>query len=464
MAATPPDDGRITWPVARSAVAGSFGSLLSILSATVINVALDHLIADFQSSLDVMQWLSTGYLLTMSLALPLSGWLTSLIGIRRLYLYGLLAFTLTSLLCAGAWSVGSLLAFRILQGVAGGLLAPIFQTVIAQVASPGRIGRLMSYVTLPVVLMPMLGPVIGGFIIEYLSWRWLFIVNVPVGMLGLWLAWRYLPAGEAPPRRPLDLLGLAFVSPGLAALTWGISAFGQAGTLADLTVALPLVGSAVLLTLFVLHALRRKDAIIDLRPFRRATFSLACTTTLVATFVNFGGQLVLPLYLFQVCGLSPAETGLLLAVQGVGMLAGMQLFGTLADRWNAGTVAMLAALISVCGTLPFAFAVLDPPLWLLGLALAVRGFGSVGIVTPSLTAAYRGLERRDLPNASTVQNMVQRMGAPLGSAMLAVVLQWRLGLEPVPAAFGSAFVFAAVATAAAAAAAYALSRAVSRSA
>jgi EmrB/QacA subfamily drug resistance transporter len=457
-----PDDSAVTWPLVRSALGGAVGSALTILSAATLNIALDHLIAAFDSNLATVQWLTTGYLLTLSLALPLTGWMSARFGIRRLYLGCLVGFTLTSALCALSWSIGSLMAFRLLQGIAGGLLAPLFQTIVAQIAGPNRMGRLMSLVAVPISVMPMLGPVVGGMVIEFLPWRWLFLINLPLALPGIWVAWRYLPAGEAPPRRPLDWIGLMLASPGLAALTWGISEFGHTGSLAHPAVLVPLLGGALMIVGFLAHVRRRTDGLIDLSPFRRPTYTLAGLAIFVANMVNFGGQLLLPLYLQQALHLSPLHAGLLLGMQGIGTLVGILAFGWLADRYNPGTVSAAAGVITFLGTLVFAFVAWDLPLWLIGATLAFRGFGMTGTTTPALAAGYRGLTRAEMANASTVLNMVQRMGAPLGTAILAVALQWRLASDPAPVAFGFGFALAAGISLAAVVVTAALARAVAR--
>src|SRR5580765_538696 len=174
----------------------SFGPLLLNLSSTTVNVALDALMARFETPLSTMQWIVTGYLLSLTLVLPSFRFAVERLGSRRLYLYALLAFTMTSGLAACAWSAASLIAFRVLQGAVGGLLAPLTQTLIAQVAGPKRMGRAVAIISIPVMTAPLLGPVLGGLLVQHLSWRFLFAVNVPLGLLGVWLAWRKLPLGN----------------------------------------------------------------------------------------------------------------------------------------------------------------------------------------------------------------------------------------------------------------------------
>ena len=206
------------WKIASVAVIGSF---LSNLDATVVNVSLSSLAVELRSSLSVIQWVTSGYLLALALMLPLNGWLVSRIGAKALYLWCFTAFTLSSALCGLAWSANSLIGFRILQGMSGGLLAPLAQMMMARAAGK-HMARVLSLAAMPIVLAPVLGPIIAGAILQHASWRWLFLVNLPVGVVALALAALFLPPdSEETRRRDLDLAGLALLSPGLALFLYG---------------------------------------------------------------------------------------------------------------------------------------------------------------------------------------------------------------------------------------------------
>ncbi len=435
---------RITWPQARIALAASFGAFLTNIAMTTINVAIDRLIIELDSTLAAIQWVSTGYLLTLSLVLPLMRWAATRVGMKRLYLWCLFGFALTSALCGLAWSAGSLIAFRALQGAVGGLLAPMFQTMIAQLARPTQIGRMMNIVGIPILLSPLLGPLVGGFLIESLSWRWIFLINTPLALWGIWYAWRRLPADAKPIPTPLDMTGMLLICPGLALVTYGISAFGHTGTLNDWTVLVPTLGGILLVMGFAVHALRRGEtALLDLRLFHEPVFTACAVTVFVMGIGSLGGQLILPLYYQQAGGQSALDAGLLLAPQGLGLMLSAPVSGRLADQANPGKVLIAGLLLIVIGTLPFAFASYDPPYWLLSLALVLRGVGIGTMMTPALTVAYRRLPKHAIPNATTVISMIQRFGAPIGTALMAVVVQWRFGIEvaslPKDAALAAAF-------------------------
>src|SRR6188474_916610 len=169
--------------VRRIAVVVVIGAVMSILDTTIVNVALETLRIELGAPLSTIQWVSTGYLLSLATVIPLTGWAAERFGPKRVWMSAVAAFTATSALCGAAWSADALIAFRVLQGIAGGMIMPIGMITLAQAAGPERMGRVMSVVGVPMLLAPVLGPVIGGLIVETLSWRWIFFVNLPIGLV-----------------------------------------------------------------------------------------------------------------------------------------------------------------------------------------------------------------------------------------------------------------------------------------
>jgi EmrB/QacA subfamily drug resistance transporter len=409
----------------------SFGSFLLNLSATTINVAIDRLMGDLHAPLSQIQWIVTGYLLALTLVLPSFRFCVDRLGSRRLYAFCLLGFAATSVLCACAWSAPTLIAFRILQGAVGGLLSPLAQTLSAQLAGPERMGRAVSFMALPVLISPLLGPLLGGLLVESLSWRWLFLFNVPLALLGAFLAWRYLPPGDTSARSRLDFLGLALLSPGIALFTYALS---QRSVLL-------LAPAVVLIAVFLIDARRRPEtALLDLGVFKNRAVSGALATLLLVSFASFGGQFVLPLYFQQVRGETAMHTGLLIAPQGLGMLLTLPQIGRLSDRFDNGKIVMVGVTLALLGTVAFTLVHSYP---LLCVALLLRGAGLGAIGTPALAAAYRHLKREELANATTSMNIVQRLGAPIGTAVMAVTLQRFLASSEAPRAFANTFLLSA---------------------
>jgi EmrB/QacA subfamily drug resistance transporter len=428
------------------AAACTCGPLMSGLDSTMVNVSLDSLGLAFGASLGTIQWITSGYLLALALALPLSGWLIERAGARRIFLGCFCGFVVCSMLCGLAQSVTWLIACRVLQGIAGGLLAPMMQMMMARHA--GRhMARVIGVAAMPVMVGQMFGPSLGGLILTYLSWRWIFFVNVPVGLVAIAFAWIVLPRDEATNMRRLDLLGFAMISPGLALLLQGLVSLASGHSEAPFSLA----ASAILLTAFAWHARRRPaSALIDLRLFRGQTFRAAAATQFLSNAINFGGQLLMPLYFLKLRGLPPSLTGLLLMPMGLGVFFALPVMGRLSERFGARAISGTGAALSLIGTIPFALAGADTALGWLCLALLVRGFGGGSITIPSAAAAYASVPRESLGHATTAINICQRFGGPVGTTGLAICLQFALSRTAVPAqAYAAAFwVLAGIATAA----------------
>jgi len=422
----------LVWKITSVAVLGSF---LAQLDATIVNVSLSSLAVDLHSSLTAIQWVTSGYLLALALMLPLNGWLVERIGAKSLYLWCFSVFTLSSALCGLAWSANSLIAFRILQGMSGGLMAPMTQMMMARAAGK-HMARLMGYAAVPILIGPILGPVIAGAILQHASWRWLFLVNVPVGVLAIVLAVLFLPDDREETRsRELDLPGFALLSPGLVLFLYGSDHLGERIGLTALLV------SIVLLVLFFRMAIRKGDrALIDLQLFKSRTFSASATTQFMSNGISFAGQMLIPIYLIRACGQSPSATGWLLAPLGVGMICSYPWMGALTQRFGIRKVSAGGALLAFAGTLPFLYLASHGLVFaVLAGALFLRGVGLSAVGIPSISAAYAAVRKQDLPTATTSLNIVQRLGGPTLTTLCATFLGWRLGMAQSGAGLSSAF-------------------------
>jgi EmrB/QacA subfamily drug resistance transporter len=422
----------LVWKIISVVVLGSF---LSQLDATVVNVSLSSLAVDLHSSLTAIQWVTSGYLLALALMLPLTGWLVERIGAKSLYLWCFSAFTLSSALCGLAWSANSLIAFRILQGMSGGLMAPMAQMMMARVAGK-NMARIIGYAAVPVMLGPILGPVIAGAILQHASWRWLFLVNLPVGVLAIVLAVLFLPNDREEIRsRGLDLPGFALLSPGLVLFLYGSDHMNERIGPAALLV------SAILLALFFRMAIRKGDrALVDLQLFRSRTFSASAITQFMSNGISFAGQMLIPIYLIRAGGQSPSATGWLLAPLGLGMICSYPWMGALTQRFGIRKVSAGGALLAFVATLPFIWLACHGLLLsVLACTLFLRGAGLSAVGIPSISAAYASVRKQDLPMATTSLNIVQRLGGPTLTTLCATFLGWRLGMAQSDVTLSTAF-------------------------
>jgi EmrB/QacA subfamily drug resistance transporter len=399
------------------------GMIMAILDATIVNVAIPTLGSDFHASISSIQWVLTGYLLALATAIPLTGWAGQRFGTKQVWIGALLLFTAGSVLAGAAWSIESLILFRVLQGVGAGLIMPIGQTILAQAAGPRRIGRVMSVLGVPMLLAPILGPVIGGAIVDQLSWRWIFFVNLPIGVAAVALACRFLPAVAPQRRARLDWRGLALLSPGIAIFVYGLSEAGAAGGLDGK----PLAGIAIgliLVALFVWHAVRRgRGALLDLSLFGRRAFAAAAATNLLIGVALFGGLILLPLYYQLVRGESPLDTGLLLVPQGLGAALAMPIAGRLTDEIGARVVIPIGVMLALLGMGAYTQVSATTGYPYLAGALFLIGLGLGATVMPSMAVAYQSAPREAVGQATSTINVIQRIAASVGTALLAVVLQ-----------------------------------------
>src|SRR4051812_6693985 len=253
------------------------GAIMSILDVTVVNVAINTLAKDFDTTLSTIQWVVTGYTLALATVIPLTGWAADRFGTKRLYMISIALFAFGSALSGVAWSAESLIAFRVLQGFGGGMIMPAGMTILTRAAGVDRVGRVMAVIGIPMLLGPIFGPILGGWLVDDFSWHWIFFINVPIGAAALFMSLRVLPRDVAAPAHRLDWLGFALLSPGLALVIYGLAessgnGFGESKVIGPLTVGLALLAA------FVRHGLRTHDALIDLRLFANRTFSASSAT------------------------------------------------------------------------------------------------------------------------------------------------------------------------------------------
>jgi EmrB/QacA subfamily drug resistance transporter len=434
---TPPPLERKVLVVAAIVV---LGAIMTVLDATIVSVAIDTLSRDFGSSLATIQWVITGYVLALAAVIPITGWAADRFGGKRVWMASLVLFVGGSLLCGLAWSASSLIFFRVLQGLGGGMVAPAGMTLVAQAAGPQRMGRAMSIVGVPMMLGPVIGPVLGGILISSASWQWIFYINLPIGIITLLWSWKAMEYTPGRRSERLDILGLLLLSPGLALLVFGVSemsgpdGFGSPATL------IGLFGGLGLLVLFVLHALRAKQPLLDLRHFTNRAFASAGTIQALLGATLHGSMLLLPLFYQIVRGDSPLVAGLLLVPQGVGAALSMSVTGKIVDRGRGRAVLLTGLPVMVAGFLVFTQATDSTSYVLTSAALFIIGIGTGCMMAPVMAAAYQSIDRAAIPRATSTLNITQRIGGAIGTALYAVILEHHLTSAQTPSdAFDATF-------------------------
>jgi EmrB/QacA subfamily drug resistance transporter len=365
------------------------------------------------------------------MVIPVTGRLAERFGARTMWLFALTVFMAGSALCAAAWSVIALIAFRAAQGIGGGMIVPLGIMMLAEAAGPERRGRVMSLAALPTQLAPIIGPPLGGLVVDSLGWRWIFLFNVPVTLLALLLSYRGIPDGGQRESRPLDLPGLALLSPALALLVFGLSRIGTSdGGLPALAV------GAVLLGAFIGYALRTTNApIIDVRLFAHRALAAASALNFVSRMSIFGALLLVPLYFQEARGDDALTAGVLLAPQSVGTMLALPWVGRLTDRIGARPVVLVGIAVSTLAAAAYTQVTSSTHAALLAAALPLWGIGIAAVAVPVSAAAYDGLPPASIPAATSAITVVQTVGASVGAAVLTAILQSRTAQHPgVPAA------------------------------
>jgi EmrB/QacA subfamily drug resistance transporter len=400
-------------------------TVMAILDVTVVAVAQRTFIDQFGTTQAVVGWTMTGYTLALATVIPLTGWAADRFGTKRLFMGSVLAFTLGSLLCAVASNIVQLIIFRVIQGIGGGMLLPLGFMILTREAGPGRLGRLMSILSIPMLLAPIGGPILGGWLIGASSWRWIFLINLPIGIITIALAAIVFPRDHPSRSETFDVVGGLLLSPGLATLLFAISSIPGRATLADHHVLVPAIIGLALIAAFVVHALRRADhPLIDLRLFDNRVLTHANVTMLVFAVAFFGAGLLLPSYFQQVLHQTPMQAGVRMIPQGLGAMLTMRLAGPIVDRRGPGKIVLVGIVLITAGLGAFALGVArQAPYWpTLLVGLAIMGLGMGCTMMPLSVASVQALAPHQIARGTTLISVSHQVGGSMGTALMSMVL------------------------------------------
>jgi EmrB/QacA subfamily drug resistance transporter len=411
------------------------GAIMSILDTTVVNVAIDHLAVAFHATLTTIQWTITGYTLALATVIPVTGWAADRFGTKRIYMWSLVLFTLGSALSGLAWSAATLILFRVLQGIGGGMIMPAVMTILTRKAGPHRMGRVMGVLGVPMLLAPILGPILGGWLVDDVSWRAIFFINLPIGVVAFVLAQIVLEPDQPQPAHRLDWLGMALLSPGLAIFIFGLAESSTYGFGSVRSWAPTLLGVALVAAWFV-HSWRSANPLIDLRTFAHTRAGAAAGTFLLFAISVFGSMLLVPLYYQSVRGQSALQAGLLIAPSGIGAMILMPVAGRLTDRYGPTWLPAAGLPFVAVGLIPFLFVGTHTSYVLLCGGSFVQGLGMGLAMMPNMTAAMQAVPRAAIARTSTAMNIVRQGGASIGTAVLSVILASAISSD-VSAALGA---------------------------
>jgi EmrB/QacA subfamily drug resistance transporter len=400
-------------------------TVMAILDITVVSVAQRTFIDQFGSSQAVVGWTMTGYTLALATVIPVTGWAADRFGTKRLFMGSVLAFALGSLLCAVASNILQLIVFRVVQGIGGGMLLPLSFMILTREAGPGRLGRLMSILSIPMLLAPIGGPILGGWLIDTSSWRWIFLINLPIGLITAVLAAIVFPRDHPARSETFDVVGVLLLSPGLATFLFAVSSIPRCGTVADRRVLIPATIGLALIAAFVVHALHRADhPLIDLRLFQNRVLTQANVTMLVFATAFFGAGLLLPSYFQQVLHQTPMQAGVHMIPQGLGAMLTMRLTGPLVDRQGPGKIVLVGIALITAGLGTFAFGVAKQAEYLptLLVGLAIMGLGMGCTMMPLTVASVQALAPHQIARGTTLMSVSHQVGGSMGTALMSMIL------------------------------------------
>jgi EmrB/QacA subfamily drug resistance transporter len=427
------------------------GAIAPMLDATMTNVAVNTIMKDFGAKVESIQWVSTGYVLALGIIVPIAGWAIEWFDGKKLYLYGLILFLIGSIVASVASSIGVLIVGRVIQGAGSGIIIPLLTTLIVRSSGGKNLGSIMSIVSIPAVLAPILGPTFGGFIINSLDWHWIFYINVPIVIFSASLIVFAMPNFE-PSRsgKKLDIPSIVFLGGSFTSFILGISKVSELVAGISNKAVLPLVISVLLMGSYLVYALLKPyRALVSLKLFTIKNFSASTILLLMSGLTVNGVMFLLQLYLQNIRGLSVVWSGIYLISQGIGLLVSRSLVGKLTDKIGARIVVQVSVFIGIAGTLPFTlFTASTSNIWII-IVLFIRGIAQGGLTIPVMSDSYNNVPKELISEATTATRMLQNIGGAIGTTILVTVIQHTIGsqaptLDLLLTSYHNAFIFTIV--------------------
>jgi DHA2 family multidrug resistance protein len=407
------------------AVTTMMATFLVILDVTIANVALDHMRGSLSAGVDEITWVLTSFLVANAISLPITGWLTDLLGRKRLFIVATVAFTLTSAAAGAAPSLAVIVAARFLQGLAGGPLVPLSQATMIETFPASQRGMAMAVWGIGIMFAPIIGPTLGGWITDNWSWRWVFYINVPVGAAAVVLAWLVVPesATERPAVRRVDVPGLVLLVVGISALQFVLDRGQREDWFASPLIVWLSVVAAVTLIALIVRELRAEEPVVDLRVLRHATFAVATAAMFVISIAFYGIMVLSPLFTQILMGYTAMLAGLVLAPGGVSTLVTMPVAGALMNRIDPRWIIVAGCVLNAYAMYLMATLTLEASYWHIMWPRFIQGFGIGLSFVPLSTVALSAVPMRELGHASGLFNFIRTIGGSIGIAMVATLLE-----------------------------------------
>jgi DHA2 family multidrug resistance protein len=407
------------------AIAVMFATFMEVLDTTVVNVSLPHIASSLAATTEEATWALTSYLVANAIILPMTGWLAATFGRKRLLLLSITGFTLASFLCGIAPTLASLVIFRIIQGATGGALQPLSQAVLLESFKPEDRGRAMGFWGLGIVVAPILGPVVGGWLTQNYSWRWVFYINLPVGIASIIMTRLFVfdPPYLRKESKGIDYWGMGMLVVGIGSLQYVLDKGQQDDWFNSSTIALLSVVAAVTLVALVIHQLISKNPIIDLRIFKDRTYAVGVFLMTVVGFVLYGSLVLLPVMLQSLLRYSSLEAGKAMAPRGIGSLIMMPLVGYLTGHVDPRKLLVGGLTIGGVTLLWLGQLNLQAGYWDIFWPQFLQGAGMALLFVPLTTVAMATITPERMGYATSLFNLMRNIGGSIGIAVTGTLLQ-----------------------------------------
>ena len=400
------------------AIAVMFATFMEVLDTTVVNVSLAHIAGNLSASVDEAAWVLTSYLVANAIVLPLTGWIASYFGRKRVLLAAVFGFTTASFLCGMAPSLELLVFFRVIQGATGGALQPLSQAVMLEAFPPKDRGKAMAFWGLGIVVAPMLGPVLGGWLTDNYSWRWVFYINLPVGLMSVIMTRLFIfdPPYIRRSGRGIDFWGIGLLAVGIGALQVVLDKGQEEDWFESHWITGLAALAAAALLIFIVHEIRTRDPVVHLRVFKNRTYSAGVFLMTTMGFVLYGSMLLLPVFLQTLLGYPAVDAGVAMAPRGLGSFLMMPVVGTVLGRFDPRKV-LSAGLVGSAWTLwALSRLNLQAGYWDIFWPQFIQGACLAMLFVPLTTATMDPIPKEEMGNATSMFNLMRNVGGSVGIA------------------------------------------------
>ena len=406
------------------AVSVMFATFMEVLDTTVVNVSLPHIAGSLSASIDEATWALTSYLVANAIILPMTGWLASTFGRKRLLMLSVVGFTASSFLCGLAPTLGMLIVFRILQGATGGALQPLSQAVLLEAFTPQDRGKAMGFWALGIVVAPILGPVLGGWLTDNYSWRWVFYINIPVGIASIVMTKLYIfdPAYLRIESRKIDYWGIGMLAVGIGTLQIVLDKGQEEDWFASNVITALAIVSAVTLIALVAHLLTTEEPVVDLRVFKARSYAVGVFLMTVVGFVLYGSMVLLPIMLQTLLGYPPLQAGIAMAPRGIGSFFMMPVTGLMTGRFDPRKLLTVGLITGGMTLIWLSRLSLQAGYWDIFWPQLIQGVGMSLLFVPLTTVSMDPIPREKMGNATSLFNLMRNIGGSIGIATTGTML------------------------------------------